>query len=87
MFPSSLSAFPPPPSLIHPPLSTIEIGILEGEEEVGKKRLVGKKRGRTTKEGSKKVRKTDVIEVGESDEEEMGRMKWEDFEVHQLIAI
>ena len=49
--------------------------------------MVGKKRGRTTKEGSKKVRKADVIEVGESDEEETGRMKWKDFEVHQLIAI
>ena len=29
----------------------------------------------------------DIIEVGESDEEEMGTMKWKDFEVHQLIAI
>ena len=32
------------------------------------------------------MRKTDVIEVGESDEEEMGK-KRKDFEVHQLIAI
>ena len=37
--------------------------------------MVGKKRGRTTKEKSKKVRKVDVIEVGESDEENMGRVK------------
>ena len=29
----------------------------------------------------------DIIEVGESDEAEMGRVKWKDFEVHQLIAI
>ena len=33
------------------------------------------------------MRKTDVIEVGESDEEEMGRVKWKDFEVHHLITI
>jgi len=33
------------------------------------------------------VKKTDVIEVGESDEDETGRVKWKDFEVHQLIAI
>jgi hypothetical protein len=49
--------------------------------------MVGKKRGRITKEGSKKVRKADVIEVGESDENETRRVKWKDFEVHQLIAI
>jgi hypothetical protein len=49
--------------------------------------MVGKKRGRITKEGAKKVSKTDVIEVGESDEDETGRVKWKDFEVHQLIAI
>ena len=33
------------------------------------------------------MKKTNVIEVGESDEDETGRMKWKDFEVHQLIAI
>ena len=33
------------------------------------------------------MRKTDVIEVGESDEEEMGRVKWKDFKVHHLITI
>ena len=33
------------------------------------------------------MRKSDVIEVGESDEKEMGRVKWKDFGVHQLIAI
>jgi hypothetical protein len=49
--------------------------------------MVGKKRWCITKEGSKKVRKTDVIEVEESDEDETGRVKWKDFEVHQLIAI
>ena len=49
--------------------------------------MVGKKKGSTTKEGSKKVRKMDVIEVGELDEEEMERMKWKDFEVYQLIVI
>jgi hypothetical protein len=37
--------------------------------------LVRKKRGRITNERSKKVRKTDVIEVGESNEEETGRVK------------
>ena len=37
--------------------------------------MVGKKRGRTTKEWAKKVKKTDVIEVGESDEDETGRVK------------
>jgi hypothetical protein len=75
LLPSSFSAIPPPPPLlptrihphvIHPPLSTIEVGIFEGKEEVGKKEMVGKKRGCITKEGSKKVRKADVIEVGES---------------------
>ena len=29
----------------------------------------------------------DVIEVGKSNEEKMERVKWKDFEVHQLIAI
>ncbi len=52
-----------------------------------KKKIGWKEEGRTTTEGSKKMRKTDVIEVGESDEEENGRVKWKDFEVHQLIAI
>ena len=33
------------------------------------------------------MKKADVIEVGESDKEEMGRVKWKDFEVHQLIVI
>ena len=47
--------------------------------------MVGKKR-RTTKVGSKNVKKIDVIEVEESDEKEMRRVKWKDFEVHQLIA-
>ena len=37
--------------------------------------MVEKKRGCTTKEGSKKVRKAYVIEVGESNEEKMGRLK------------
>ena len=39
LLPSSLIAFPPPPPppLIHPTLFTIEIRILEGKEEVGKK--------------------------------------------------
>jgi hypothetical protein len=49
--------------------------------------MVGKKRGRTTKEGAKKVKKTDVIEIGESDKDGTGRVKWKDFEVHQLIVI
>ena len=79
MLPSFFSAFPPlplfHPHVIHPPLSTIEVGNFEGKEEVGKNRMVRKKRGRTTKEGLKKVRKADVIEVGESNEEEMGRVK------------
>ena len=33
------------------------------------------------------MRKTYVIEVGKSYEEEMGRVKWKNFEVHQLIVI
>ena len=33
------------------------------------------------------MRKADVIEVGESYEEKVGRVKWKDFEVHQLIVI
>jgi hypothetical protein len=77
LLPSSFSGIPPPP----PPL--FPTGIFESKEEV----MVGKKRGRTTKEGAKKVKKADVIEVGESDEDEAGRVKWKDFEVHQLIAI
>ena len=36
LLPSSCSAFPPPPPLL-PPLSTIEVGIFKGKEEVGKK--------------------------------------------------
>ncbi len=80
LLPSSFSGIPPPPPLL-------PTGIFESKEEVGKKEMVGKKRGRTTKEGAKKVKKADVIEVGESDEDETGRVKWKDFEVHQLIAI
>ena len=49
--------------------------------------MVGKKKGSTTKDGSKNVKKANVTEIGESDEEEMGRVKWKDFKVHQLIAI
>jgi hypothetical protein len=79
LLPSSFSGIPPPPLL--------PTGIFESKEEVGKKEMVGKKRGRITKDVSKKVRKADVIEVGESDEDETGRVKWKDFEVHQLIAI
>ena len=37
LLPSSFSAFPSPPLLIHSHLSTIEIGILEGKEAVEKK--------------------------------------------------
>ena len=48
LLPYSFSAFPPPPLLhhhvIHPLLSTIEIEIIEGNEEVGKNRMVGKKK-------------------------------------------
>ena len=80
LLPSSFSGIPPPPPLL-------PTGIFESKEEVGKKEMVGKKRGHTTKEGAKKVKKTDVIEVGESDEDETGRVKWKHFEVHQLIAI
>jgi hypothetical protein len=54
---SSFTAFPPPPPpprihphVIHPPFSTIEVGIFEGKEEVGKNGMVGKKRGCITKE-------------------------------------
>jgi hypothetical protein len=49
--------------------------------------MVGKKRGRIKKKKSKKVRKTNVIKFGKSDEKETGRVKWKDFEVHQLIGI
>jgi hypothetical protein len=86
LLPSSCSGIPPPPPLL-------PTGIFESKKEVGRKEMVGKKNGRTikegatTKEGAKKVKKTDVIEVGESDEDEMGRVKWKDFEVHQLIVI
>ena len=44
--------------------------------------MVGKTRRRTTKERSKKVRITNVIEFGELDEEKMEKVKWKDFEVH-----
>ena len=91
LLPSSFSAFRPPPPLLHHhvihPLSTTEVGVCECKEEVGKNGMVGKKWGRITKERSKKVRKTDIIEIGKSDEQVMGRVKWKDFEVHQLIAI
>ena len=56
-----------------------------------KKQPAGKKREYVPKEGAKKKKKSDnkVIEVGDSEdeEEEMGRTKWRDFEVHHLIAI
>jgi len=68
LLPSLFSGIPPPPPLL-------PTGIFESKEEVGKKEMVGKKRGHTTKEGAKKVKKTDVIEVGESDEDETGRVK------------
>jgi hypothetical protein len=64
LFPSSFSGILPPP----PPL--LLAGIFENKEEVGKK-MVEKKKRRITKDGSKKVRKLDLIEVGESDEDEM----------------
>jgi hypothetical protein len=70
LLPSLFSGIPPPPP---PPL--LPTGIFESKEEVGKKEMVGKKKVRTTKEGAKKVKKTDVIEVGESDEDETRRVK------------
>ena len=45
MLPSFFIAFPPPPPLIHPPLSPIDIGILEGKKEVGKKDWLEKRGG------------------------------------------
>jgi hypothetical protein len=80
LLPSSFSGIPPP-------LPFLSTGIFESKEEVGKKEMVGKKRGRITKEEAKKVKKADVIEVVESDEDETGRVKWKDFEVHRFIAI
>ena len=66
----------------------------EKEETEGatKSQLAGKKRGRVTKEATKKMKKGDkksTIEIGESEEEEkeMTKFKWKDFEVHHLIAI
>ena len=50
LLPSSFGAFPPPPPptihphVIYPPLSNIEVGTSESKEEVGEKRIVGKKR-------------------------------------------
>jgi hypothetical protein len=48
-----------------------------------------KKRMQATKAEAKKLKKTktNVIEVGESEEEETARIKWRDLEVHHLIAI
>ena len=66
---------------------TIEIGEEEEEE------LAGRKRGMSQKKLTKKMKKGDkkhTIEIGESEEEkeeEMTKIKWKDFEVHQLIAI
>jgi hypothetical protein len=64
----------------------------EETEGAAKSQLAGKKRGRVTKEATKKMKKGDkksTIEIGESEEEEeeMTRLKWKDFEVHHLIAI
>ncbi len=72
--------------------------IFEEKEETdggAKSQLAGRKRGRVTKESTKKMKKGDkkkTIEIGESEEEEeeeeeMSRIKWKDFEVHHLIAI
>ena len=54
--------------------------------------VLQKKRMRVTKKIPKKTkkRKIDIIEVGESEEENeegTSRMKWRDFEVPHLIAI
>lgn len=64
----------------------------EETEGAAKSQLAGRKRGRVTKESTKKMKKGDkknTIEIGESEEEEeeMSRIKWKDFEVHHLIAI
>ena len=64
----------------------------EKTEGVAKSQVAGRKRGRVTKETTKKMKKGDkknMIEIGESEEEEeeMTRIKWKDFEVHHLIAI
>jgi hypothetical protein len=102
LLPSPFSAFRPPPMTstfnysqggqLESPHSISGGRILQGEEEVAattKKQFAGKKRGRASKEGARKMKKNDVIEVGESDddEEETARTKWKDFEVHTLIAI
>ena len=56
-----------------------------------KSQLAWRKRGRVTKEITKKMKKGDkknTIEIGKpEEEEEMTRIKWKDFEVHHLIAI
>ena len=67
----------------------------EKEETKGaaKSQVARRKRGRVTKETTKKMKKGDkknTIEIGESEEEEeeeMTRIKWKDFKVHHLIAI
>jgi hypothetical protein len=92
LFSSSSSAFRPP-SLVPP--STVGAEILQVKEEVATAaKGVGKKRGRPLKEkatprgkAKKTPTKTDVIELGESDEEGVASVKWRDFEVHHLIAI
>ena len=69
--------------------------MFEEKEEIEgatKSQLVGRKKGRVTKETTKKMKKCDkmnTIEIDESEEEEeeITIIKWKDFEVHHLIAI
>jgi hypothetical protein len=105
LLPSTFSAFHPPPLLsmtnysqggqLDSHQSYVRAEMFEEKEETegaAKNQLVGRKRGRVTKEATKKMKKGDkknTIEIGESEEEEeeMSRIKWKDFEVYHLIAI
>ena len=105
LLPSTFSAFHPPPLLSRSNYNEggqldsrhgyVRAEMFEEKEEIegaGKSQLAGRKRGRVTKEATKKMKKSDkrnTIEIGESEgeEEEMTRIKWKDFEVHHLIAI
>jgi len=57
-----------------------------------KNQLAGRKKGRVTKETTKKMKKCNkknTIEIGKSEDEEekMTKIKWKNLGVHHLIAI
>ena len=103
LLPNTFSTFHPPPFLsmtnysqggqLDSYHSYVRAEMFEEKEEpkgAAKSQLAGRKRGRVTKETTKKMKKGDkknTIEIGESEKKNLTKIKWKDFEVHHLIAI